>query len=280
MRIKTRTLVSQILLILLLIFSVQKTQAFSNCKVAALKPQVLASAHDLAALTADFLDECKEQNKVLIVARSGQNLSAYGLKHSHVAFLVLDQEGNWQAVHLLNECNSNKSNLYREGLVNFISDNAANPNGLRIGILDVKLQQTLAYILTPPASQVRFLHQKNYSAVAYPFAAEFQNSNGWVLEVIAAAFALNEEDLILSNRKASTAWLKQNNYQPTFLSFALLKRLGAGLFVKNVALTDHPASERLSGNYSLVTVESIFDFLQAKKALMQEITLTLPNNLN
>jgi len=80
----------------------------------------------------------------------------------------------------------------------------------------------------------------------------------------------------LNSRDASTSWLRHNGYIPSRLHIGIGKRLGARFFVKNVAVTDHPARERISGNYSVVTVESVFDFLHHSGALEREMTLVLP----
>src|SRR5690606_14768312 len=72
---------------------------------------------------------------------------------------------------------------------------------------------------------------------------------------------------------AALTWLKRNSYTPARLHIGLGKRLGARFFVDNVAVTDHPASERISGNYSVVTVESIFDFLHRSGALERELSI-------
>jgi hypothetical protein len=43
--------------------------------------------------------------------------------------------------------------------------------------------------------------------------------------------------------------------------------------VANATTTDHPAGERISGNYSVVTVESVFDFLHQRSQLQQELVI-------
>jgi len=59
------------------------------------------------------------------------------------------------------------------------------------------------------------------------------------------------------------------------LHAGIIKRLGAKMFVPNIATQDHPFKERLTGNYSLVTVESVFDFLSKKGKLEQEFIVVL-----
>jgi len=262
-------------LLLGLLISPAQAQPDTRCKPRYPAPEMQAATYDMAALTAETLDSL-DNIEVLIAARSGQDLSRFGLRHSHLAFLLRDGTGSWQVLHLLNRCKSDSSSLYREGLINFIGESAQNPAGLRIGIPNLPLRTAIAQLLAGPALQARALHQPHYSAVAYPWRTQYQNSNQWVLEIIAAAMAQVNDGTVLDNRTASTSWLKQHDYIPSRLHIGLGKRLGARFFAKNVAVTDHPGSERISGNYSVVTVESIFDFLHRKGALEREITLALP----
>jgi len=264
-----------VLLLALLLCPLPAQSSSTACKPRQPTPQALAAMYDLAALTADTLDAVDSAN-VFIAARSGQDLTRYGLNHSHLAFLLRDTRGNWQVVHLLNRCQSNTSLLYREGLVNFIGETAEKPTGLRIGILAAPIRAALAQLLAEPAHQARRLHQPRYSAVAYPWRTDFQNSNQWILEVTAAAMAQTAEGRTLDNRKDSTAWLQQQGYRPSRPSTGLIKRLGARFLLKNATTTDHPWHERLSGHYSVVTVESVFDFLQRSGALEREMILVLP----
>ncbi|WP_157723005.1 DUF2145 domain-containing protein, partial [Stenotrophomonas pictorum] len=108
---------------------------------------------------------------------------------------------------------------------------------------------------------------------AWPGGSDYQNSNQWILEVTAAAMAQVEDGRTLGNRDAALAWLKHKDFRPSRLHIGLGKRLGARLFADNVAVTDHPASERVSGNYSVVTVESVFDFLHQHGALERELSI-------
>jgi len=73
-------------LLLTLLLSPARAQSFgAGCALQAPAPEMLASIYDMAALAADTFDEL-DGSEVLIVARSGQDLSRYGLRHSHLAF--------------------------------------------------------------------------------------------------------------------------------------------------------------------------------------------------
>lgn len=248
-------------------------QAFAQqaCSPRYPPPTTIAAMFDMAAVTADTLDALPGVD-VALAARGGQDLSKYGLRHSHLAFLLRNDAGSWDVVHLLNHCKSDNSELYREGLVNLVGDSAIS-NDLRVGIPTPAIRAALKQLLGGASPRARALHQPRYSMLAYPGSSEYQNSNQWILEVTAAAMAQAEDGTALADRDAALAWLKRNRYTPARLHIGLGKRLGARFFVDNVAVTDHPASERISGNYSVVTVESIFDFLHRSGALERELSI-------
>ena len=234
-------------------------------------PTTVAAMFDMAAITADTLDALPDVD-VAIAARGGQDLSKYGLRHSHLAFLVRNDQGGWDVVHLLNRCKTDSSDLYREGLVNLVGESSITTD-LRVGIPTPAVRAALKPLLTGAATQARALHQPRYSMLAYPGSSEYQNSNQWILEVTAAAMAQAEDGTTLGNRDDALAWLTRKGYLPTRMHIGIGKRLGARFFADNVAVSDHPASERISGNYSVVTVESTFDFLHRSGALERELSI-------
>lgn len=234
-------------------------------------PTTIAAMFDMAAVTADTLDALPDVD-VVLAARGGQDLSKYGLRHSHLAFLVRNAQGRWDVVHLLNRCKSDTSDLYREGLVNLVGESAITTD-LRVGVPTPAVRTALKSLLSGDAAQARALHQPRYSMLAYPGSTEYQNSNQWILEVTAAAMVQAGNGSALADRTTTLAWLKQAGYTPTRMHIGIGKRLGARFFADNVAVTDHPASERISGNYSVVTVESVFDFLHRSGALERELSI-------
>ena len=233
-------------------------------------PASLAAMFDVAQSTAETLDALDNVDVVLL-ARGGQDLSKYGLRHSHVAFAVHEADGQWRTLHLLNECKGATSTLYREGLGNFIGETGTHTD-IRVGVPSPALREALKVLLGGDGAAAKALHEPRYSVVAYPFSVEYQNSNQWVLEVLVAAMQ-QAEGRTVSRRAQAQTWLKAYEYKPSVLHIGVGKRLGARFFSANAATTDHPASERISGDYSVVTVESIFDFLQQQKMLEQELSV-------
>ncbi len=124
-------------------------------------------------------------------------------------------------------------------------------------IPDAATQRRLAAIL---ASGVpRTLHEDRYSVVAYPFSTAYQNSNQWVLEVLAVAIA---DDPLVADRDGAQQWLRTHRFRPTTLEIPAMTRLGADLFKANVTFDDHPFAERMAGRIDAVTVESVVTFVR------------------
>lgn len=210
--------------------------------------------------------------KVALLARVGRDLSEYNLHYSHVAFVSREGVGQpWRVRHLLNDCGSATSALWQEGLGNFFLDDLFAFDALVI-IPDAATQDRLWALLHNPAA-LEHAHNASYSVVAYPFATQHQNSNQWVLEVVAQA--LSRKDL--PQRADAQAWLKTAGYTPSTLKIGPLKRLGGRMFEANVAFDDHPFDRRMAGQIDTVTVESVAAFLQKADPGEQEKHIPAPD---
>ena len=121
--------------------------------------------------------------EIALIARAGQNLGQYRLRWSHMGFVWRDHpDGRWTVVHELNGCGSATSSLYAEGLGSFFLDDPFRYEAM-IVIPDAETQRRLVAMLRGDLPQR--MHDAHYSVVAYPFATDYQNSNGWVLELLA-----------------------------------------------------------------------------------------------
>lgn len=229
-------------------------RAGTGCDSEPLAPRKLADAAQTALLVADALD--RRDAPLALVARVGTDLSAQGLVYSHVGFVVRDHPaGRWTAVHLLNECGSDRSNLYSQGLVNFFADDLVNQDA-RIVWLEPGLAQRLAERLRALPSGA--LHQPRYNLIARPGSADYQNSTAWVLETLGAALAQTQAP----SRNAAFAAAQRDGFRADRVHIPYSKRVLGGLFSANVAFTDHPISTRLGGDYPVVTVRSIVEYLE------------------
>ncbi|RDZ27618.1 DUF2145 domain-containing protein [Lysobacter silvisoli] len=229
--------------------------AGTHCETQTVPAEKVAAAAATALRVAQALDQADAP--AALVARVGTDLSAQGLVYSHVGFAVRDHaNGRWTVVHLLNECGSDRSRLYAQGLVNFFSDDLVNQDARIVWLQPAQAQRLAARMQALPQ---RALHQPHYSLIARPGSKEYQNSTAWVLEMLAASA---DEGAGIGDRRAAYRRAQADGFKPDRIHVPYTKRVLGGLFAANVAFTDHPVATRLSGDYPVVTVRSIFDYLQ------------------
>ena len=209
----------------------------------------------LALNTFQALDASGE--RLALIGRVGSDLSKHNLRYSHMAMVWRDHpKGRWGIVHMLNKCATATSALYDEGLGNFFNDDPFAYEALLLFPSSAYQERVIQALGTAlPAG----MYHPGYSMVAYPWSTRYQNSNQWLLEVLAGALA--PEGSVL-NRSQAQSWLKQSGYQPTLLHLGPLQRLGGRLFRANIAFDDHPFELRASNRIYTVTVDSIADFVR------------------
>lgn len=209
----------------------------------------------LAQRTMTALDASGAQ--VVLLARAGQDLSAYGLRWSHMAFAVRDEQAHaWRVVHKLNSCGTPRAALYRQGLAEFFMDSPWRYEAAFV-VPTHDVQGALQPLLVDNA-RLPVMHTPRYSMVAYPWAQRYQQSNQWALETLAMALGGDR----VHDRAQAQAWLRLEGYEPTTLHLSAMQRLGADLGAANVFFDDHPAARRFSGRIDTVTVDSVFAFMQ------------------
>lgn len=231
-------------------------QAGRPCEDKPLSPLQIERGMDLAEATARQLDASGAQ--VVLLARAGQDLGKYGLQWSHLGFAYREDSGEqrplWRVLHKLNQCGTARSEVFRQGLGEFFLDRPQRYEGA-YAVLSPALQQALLPLLRDNA-RIAALHEPRYSMVAYAWGREYQQSNQWVLETLAAAARPG-----LRGRAAAQDWLRQQGYAPTVLHLSTATRLGARVSMAHVAFDDHPSAQRFAGNIATVTVDSMFSWL-------------------
>jgi hypothetical protein len=218
------------------------------------RPQSLTAVKNGLALAERTVKRLEESGaQVVVLARAGQDLSEYGLRYSHLALAFKDGD-IWRVLHKLNQCGTDTSSIYLEGVGDFFLDT---PHEYIAGVvtLNEKVQQRLLPLLKVPGMTAG-MHTRAYSIVAYPWAQTYQQSNQWALELIAVAMGAQ------ASRESAQAWLKTAAYEPTELQLPVFKRLGARLTSANISFDDHPNVLRFSGRIRTVTVDSVMAWLQ------------------
>lgn len=225
------------------------------CETLDITPRQVEAAAQTAMRTVRALDAVDAP--VAVVARVGRDLSKQGLVYSHAGFAVRDHPaGRWRVVHVLNRCDSARSDLYVQGLVNFFSDDLVNQDA-RIVWLRGDLAERLAARLR--ALPARSLHEPQYNLIARPGSPRYQNSTAWMLELLASVVEPEAAD-----RRQAYAFAERDGFTPDRVHVAYSTRVLGGLFSANTVFTDHPVGTRLSGDYPVVTVRAILRYLSAR----------------
>lgn len=195
---------------------------------------------------------------VVLLARAGQDLSAHGLRWSHLGFAYRDGDAPgtpWRVLHKLNHCGTADAALWRQGLGEFFLDSPARYEAAFVPLAPATAARVRP-LLQDDAAVVR-LHEPRYSMLAYPWATAWQQSNQWAIETLALAVDG------AATRTQAQAWLRAQGYQPTVLRLGPLTRLGARATRANVAFDDHPNDQRFADRIATVTVDSVFAWLPA-----------------
>ena len=216
---------------------------------------------ELAERTAKALDATGAQ--VVVLARSGQDLSKYRLRWSHLGLAYRDgksgREGGqepavWRVVHKLNQCGSARADLYRQGLGEFFMDDLHIYQAAFV-VPTAEVQDKLKPLLQDNR-RIDVMHTPAYNMLAYPWAQQYQQSNQWAIETLAYS-----QEPGATTRERAQAWLRLKGYEPTVLRISPLTRLGARMTAGNIAFDDHPNDKRYSDRIETVTVDSVFDWL-------------------
>jgi hypothetical protein len=217
--------------------------------------QAVTQGLALAERTARALDASGAE--VALLARAGQDLSAYRLRWSHLAFAYrvqppsADGPGTWRVVHKLNHCGSDHAGVYRQGLGDFFLDSPHRYEAA-FAVLRPDAAQRLRPLLDDNAAMSRW-HARRYSVVSYAWGTRYQQSNQWLTETLAGALVPEAV-----NRERAQAWLRLQGYEPTRLHIGAFTRLGGRLTKANVAFDDHPNHLRFTDRIDTVTADSVF----------------------
>ena len=255
------------LLVIMLMACSLNAQAGRVCEVKKVNAANFIAAMNLAEKTRSALDASKAQ--VALIARVGQDLSRYGLRYSHMAYVWRDHpRGRWIVVHELNQCGTAQSALFEQGLANFFLDDLFAYEAEIV----IPSPQSQARIVAMLASNTPLrMHRARYNMLAYAFSTQYQNSNQWVLETYAASAS----ELALHERSQAQAWLKLAGYRPLTVHVPAGTRLGARLFSANIAFDDHPFARRAAGQIDTVTVESVLRFVRQRDPKATEFLVTV-----
>lgn len=176
-----------------------------------------------------------------LIARSGTDLSRFGLRYSHAAVALAEGlDTPWAVRQLYYACAEGRARLFDQGLAGFVTGSDDPRTGyVRVLLLprDAAAALTAAALDKPLALG---LLNARYSANAHPFSTQYQNCNQWVAELLAAAVAGT------GTREQAQGWLREAGYAPAPVRASPGLML-AGRFVPWLHFDDHPPEALQAG---------------------------------
>lgn len=185
--------------------------------------------------------------------------------------------GQWTIVHLLNTCNE-KSDIFAQGLMRFSLDRPHQYKNA-IGRLDPQLQKRLEDVIIKQ-NLAKQLHGKNlYSSISSPYNLRYQNSNEYILATLVTALAPAHKQPV-NRAQAKRFFLNshlEQKFEPELTKVNFFERLGKSLGVGpgNASLDDHSRKERVKGQIQMVSVGSLFNFLNRLNKLVATAEISL-----
>jgi hypothetical protein len=213
-----------------------------------------------AALIKEELERSGES--VALIARSGLDLSRFGVRYSHAGVSLKASENTpWSVRQLYYACDERRPRLYDQGLSGFLfgTDDAAT-GYVSIVLLGGADAASLERAALDRPRALRLL-AATYSANAYPFSLRYQNCNQWVAELLATSWgALGDaQDL----RERAQRWLMQEGYEPPAIDVGHGLMIAAA-FVPLVRLDDHPQDDLEAVRMRISLPEAIESFVRAR----------------
>jgi hypothetical protein len=237
--------------------------------------KVSAAQQDTLYRFADIIKKELGQSgqSVALVARSGLDLSRFGLRYSHAGIaLARSDNAPWSVRQLYYACDEGKPRVYDQGISGFLLG-TDNPS---IGYLSVLLvPDDKAQALERAALDKRQALQvlgSQYSANAYAFSVRYQNCNQWVMELLASAWGdVPAVDDTVGERAAAQDWLALRAYEPTTIDVGSRWLMWATAVIPFVHTDDHPQQDLDDKRFRISMPASIEAFVQREVPKAQRI---------
>jgi hypothetical protein len=200
--------------------------------------------------------------RMALVARSGLDLSRFGLRYSHAGFsLKASPNTPWSVRQLYYACDEGRPRIFDQGLSGFL----LGTDDPSIGYVSVVLMPTaqageLERAALDNGSALQLLNA-TYSANAYAWGLQYQNCNQWVIELLATAWGhLDDAD---APRAHAQRWLREQGYAPSRVAVGNRALTWANAFVPWLHLDDHPSADIDQMVYRISMPASIEGFVRA-----------------
>lgn len=198
-----------------------------------------------------------------LVARSGTDLSRFGVRYSHAGVSLKDSpETPWAVRQLYFACEERQPRLYDQGMAAFL----LGTHEPRLGYVSVVLLPPVsaadlarAALDKPTALQVL---GASYSANAYPFSLHYQNCNQWVAELMAVAWGGSGDGT--DGRAQAQRWLRAQGYEPSVVEVGWRVLMWLGHLIPWVHSDDHPEADLVQSRYRVSLPASIEAFVRLR----------------
>jgi hypothetical protein len=230
------------------------------------KPSTLnAAQHDrMFRFGAVIKDELEKSGATLaVVARSGTDLSRFGVRYSHAGFsLKHSPDTPWAVRQLYYACEENKPLIFDQGMAAFLlGTNEPDLGYVSVLLLPAEPAAALEHSALDNALALKLLGS-TYSANSYPFSERYQNCNQWVAEMMAAAWGLPPD--AAAPRTQAQAWLKAQGYEPQVMDVGWRPLMWLGNLIPWVNSDDHPDEDTAQALYRVSMPSSLERFVQAR----------------
>ena len=200
--------------------------------------------------------------QLALIARSGLDLSRFGMRYSHAGFsLKASPNTPWSVRQLYYACDERRPRIFDQGLSGFL----LGTDDPSIGYASVVFMPTAEADALERAAldNARALQLLNpsYSANAYAWGLRYQNCNQWVIELLATAWGhLGDAD---AARAEAQRWLAAHDYAPSRFEVGNRLLMWAGAFVPWLHDDDHPSDDIAQRVYRVSMPASVEGFVRA-----------------
>ncbi|HEY9066503.1 MAG TPA: DUF2145 domain-containing protein [Burkholderiaceae bacterium] len=223
-----------------------------------------------AAVVKQTLD--RSERSVALIARSGMDLSRFGVRYSHAGIsLKASPNGPWSVRQLYYACDESRPRLFDQGMAGFlIGTDDPSVGYASIVLLPEAEGEALARTSLDPRLALELL-SADYSANAYAYSTRYQNCNQWVMELIASAWGRLDPDR--PAREEAQHWLQGQGYAPATVDVGSHALMFAAQFVPLVHLADHPTDDLYAMKLRISMPSAIEAFVRQRLPQAQRIEL-------
>jgi len=200
-----------------------------------------------------------------IVARSGLDLSRFGLRYSHGGISLRESpNAPWSVRQLYYDCEQGQPRLFDQGVPGFLLGAEDPGTGwFSAVLLPTPAAEALATQALDKARALQALHPR-YSANAHAWALQYQNCNQWLVETLALAWGPPPAP-DAAPRAAAQAWLREAGYQPQVLRVNNRPLMWLASAMPWLHEDDHPAEDLAAAQYRVSMPAAIEAFVRQRE---------------